>query len=117
MTKKDFKASVNPATLFINTQAEPEAPAPKPVKVEKPKAPMPETKPAKAPKKEDSKDSKETKSKRLNLLIQPSVLEDFNKVAFMERTSMNDLINTMIKGYCDAHREEIETYNKYFKGE
>ena len=114
MSKKDFKASVNPATMFINTEAEPEAPAPKPMKVEKTKATMPETKPAKAPKKEDSK---ETKSKRLNLLIQPSVLEDFNKVAFMERTSMNDLINTMIKGYCDAHREERETYNKYFKGE
>lgn len=113
MTKKDFKASVNPATMFINTQAEPETP-PQPVKVEKPKATAPETKPIKAPKKADSK---ETKSKRLNLLMQPSILEDFNKVAFMERTSMNDLINTMIKDYCEAHRDEIETYNKYFKGE
>ena len=111
MSKKDFKASVNPATMFINTpQAEPVAPAP--VKQKETKAVKPEPKEAK-PTKED----KETKSKRLNLLIQPSVLEDFSKVAFMERTSMNDLINTMIKSYCDAHREEVETYNKYVRGE
>ena len=113
MSKKDFKASVNPATMFINTpQAEPVAPAP--VKQTKAETKKPETKPTKEVKKDDSK---ETKSKRLNLLIQPSVLEDFSKVAFMERTSMNDLINTMIKSYCDAHREEVETYNKYFRGE
>lgn len=114
MSKKDFKASVNPATMFINTQAEPEAPkqpdTPKPKKEPVRKVePMPEAKPVKAPEPE-----KETKSKRLNLLIKPSLLEDFNKVAFMERNSMNDIINTLIKSYCDAHREEINAYDKYF---
>lgn len=117
MTKKDFKTGVNPATMFINTQAEPDA-EPDTPKVKKEPArkvnkPKPETKPA-----QTLKEDKETKSKRLNLLIQPSVLEDFSKVAFMERNSMNDIINGLIKSYCDAHREEISTYDKYFnKGE
>lgn len=117
MSKKDFKTGVNPATMFINTQAEPDA-EPDTPKVKKEPArkvnkPMPEAKPVKAPEPE-----KETKSKRLNLLVQPSVLEDFNKVAFMQHNSMNDIINGLMKSYCDAHREEINTYNKYFnKGE
>lgn len=115
MTKKDFKASVNPATMFINTQAEPEAPkqpdTPKPKK--EPVKKVKELKPVKVQEPE-----KETKSKRLNLLVQPSVLEDFNKVAFMQHNSMNDIINGLMKSYCDAHREDINTYDKYFnKGE
>lgn len=105
----------SPAMAFITPSPEPkakevEATAPAPAKPKaKVKASKPETKPA-----QTAKEDKETKSKRLNLLIQPSVLEDFSKVAFMERNSMNDIVNNLIKRYCDAHREEINTYDKYF---
>ena len=118
MTKKDFKASVNPAEMFMTVVED--TPAPAPELEQEPSASV-----AREPKKKTvARDKRETgskepmpetKSKRLNLLIQPSVLEDFSKVAFMERNSMNDIINSLIKGYNDAHREEIETYNKHFK--
>lgn len=108
----------SPAMAFITPSPEPkakevEATEPPAKPKAKAKVNKPETKPA-----QTLKEDKETKSKRLNLLIQPSVLEDFSKVAFMERNSMNDIINGLIKSYCDAHREEISTYDKYFnKGE
>lgn len=109
MTKKDFKAGVNPATMFINTQAEPEAPEV-----------MQTTKPAKtmpAVKTDAGKDTKkEAKTKRLNLLLQPSLMEDLTKLAFMNKDSVNNLINTALTGYRDAHRDLIEKYNKVFEG-
>lgn len=58
----------------------------------------------------------ETKSKRLNLLVQPSVLEQLKKVAYMKQTSANDLINTIVKDYIAAQTEAIEEYGRIFKG-
>ena len=110
MTKKDFKANVNPATMFINV-AEPEAP-------ELPKEPKKQAvKPAKKTEvKEQPKAKAETKSKRLNLLLQPSLLEDLSKVAFMNKDSVNNLINSALIEYRDAHKQDIEKYNKVFEG-
>lgn len=108
MTKKDFKTGVNPATMFINTQAEPEAPE---LQKEATPEPMP------AVKTDAGKDTKkEAKTKRLNLLLQPSLMEDLSKIAFMHKDSVNNLINIALAGYRDAHKDLIDKYNKVFEG-
>jgi hypothetical protein len=59
-------------------------------------------------------DGKETKSKRLNLLLQPSVFEDVTKIAHMKRTSANDLINAILKDYAEREAETIMKYDEVF---
>lgn len=56
----------------------------------------------------------ETKSKRLNLLVRPSVYRQIEKLAAMQRTSPNDLINTVLAAYAEQERETIEKYNQIF---
>ena len=56
----------------------------------------------------------QTKSKRLNLLLRPALLEDLKKIAAMERTSVNDLINTVLGEYAEREAEQIEKYNSVF---
>ena len=45
----------------------------------------------------------ETKSKKINLLIYPSVLSAFDKVAKLEGKSRNDLANIVFKEYCEKY--------------
>lgn len=57
----------------------------------------------------------ERKSKRLNLLIRPSLLADLHKVATMKQTSVNDLICIIIDEYNQKEAEAITRYNEVFK--
>jgi len=57
----------------------------------------------------------ESKSKRLNLLVYPSLLEDLKKIATMERKSVNDLINTVLLNYAYKNKDQIERYDDIFK--
>lgn len=59
----------------------------------------------------------ERKSKRLNLLLKPSLYEDLRKVAAIQRTSVNALINTVLEAYADNHAEDIEKYKAVFESE
>jgi hypothetical protein len=99
MAKKTFKDSINPAMSFISQEsidkAEGEAPA---------TAEETAKRPAKAP--EGYKLNPfyiETKSKRLQLLIQPSLHEKLKARAKAEGTSVNDIVNTILQ---DALAEE-----------
>ena len=56
----------------------------------------------------------ETKSKRVNLLLRPSVYRQIEKLAAMQRTSPNDLINTILASYAEQERDTIEKYNEIF---
>ena len=47
---------------------------------------------------------KEKKSKRLNLLIRPSIFEELKKVADAEGASVNDLINSIIEDFIATER-------------
>ncbi|HHE32552.1 MAG TPA: hypothetical protein ENL07_07990 [Chlorobaculum parvum] len=58
---------------------------------------------------------KETKSKRLNLLIRPSLLKEFAKIAYMQQTSVNDLINQLIAEHVGKKSETIAEYDRLFK--
>lgn len=97
MAKKTFKDSINPAMSFISQEsidrAEGETPATAEAK-----------RPDKAP--EGYKLNPiyiETKSKRLQLLIQPSLHEKLKRKAQAEGTSVNDLVNSILQ---DALTEE-----------
>lgn len=59
----------------------------------------------------------ETKSKRVNLLIRPTLLEDFAKVAHMKRTSINDLLNRLIADCAEREAKAIRDYNRLFKND
>lgn len=96
MAKKTFKDSINPAMNFISQEsiakAEEEAPA-----IEEPTAKTAQRH-AKAP--EGYKLNPiyiETKSKRLQLLIQPSLQEKLKARAKAESTSVNDIVNTILQ--------------------
>ena len=56
----------------------------------------------------------ETKTKRLNLLMFPSVCDDINKIATMKRTSVNDLINSILQDYVTENADLLEKYADTF---
>ena len=56
----------------------------------------------------------ETRSKRLNLLVKPSVYEDFRKIATMQQESVNGLLNLLMEEVVNENKEQIELFNKVF---
>ena len=62
-------------------------------------------------------EQRETKSKRLNLLVKPSLYRNMEKIATMERISTNELINRVLESYVNSHSDTIERYNDTFKGD
>ena len=83
MSKKSFIDSINPVTQFISTQEE-AAPA-----TDNPTIPPPGYK----------VDPRfiETKSKRMQVLMQPSLHKRLQKLARKKKTSVNDLIHTFVE--------------------
>lgn len=59
-------------------------------------------------------EAQEPKSKRLNLLIRPGTLKAITKIATMQRTSVNDLINTVLEAYAADNTDTITAYNNVF---
>ena len=91
MAKKSFKNDINPAMGFISQESIDKVEETK--TAEEPKG----QNPAKAP--EGYKLNPlyiETKSKRLQLLIQPSTHEKLKNRAKAEGTSVNDLVNSIL---------------------
>jgi len=89
--KKSFKADINPAMQFIST---PEAPTEQPPQIEQRKPP------------EGYKLNPlylETKSKRLQLLVQPSLLNKVKAQAKARGSSVNDYVHSILE---EATREE-----------
>lgn len=56
---------------------------------------------------------KEIKSKRLNLLIQPSLYQTFTKIAYMKQLSVNELILRTMKEYADQNTKTIQKYDDF----
>lgn len=96
-TKKSFTAN-NPALAFISSAVE--EPEGKVVQEAEPKAPVVEPE---EPVKEISYRSKpnygETKSKRVQLLLQPSTVEAIKSLARSKNISMNEAVNEAILAY------------------
>jgi hypothetical protein len=58
--------------------------------------------------------TEETKTKRLNLLMLPSVCSDLAKIAAMKRSSVNELINSILQQYVADNKELLDKYNDVF---
>ena len=63
---------------------------------------------------DNTNNKQERKTKRLNLLVQPSILENISKIAHMKQTSVNDLISSVLRDYAETEEEAISLYNKVF---
>ena len=59
-------------------------------------------------------EGKETKSKRLNLLIKPTLYRNIEKIATMERISTNELINRVLEQYAREQADAIAKYDTTF---
>ena len=88
MTKKTFKENIaeaaQPAAMRFISQPEAEH------------APLP--------------DARESRSRRLNLLIKPSTAEALYKIAFVKKTTVNGIINDLAEQFI---RENADTLAKY----
>ena len=93
--RKDFKRD-NPALAFINAAAEKEK----------------EAQPVQGTQHTQYTDKRETRNKRINMLLTPSLHSNLTKIARVEGHSLNDLVNTVLKAYEQQEQESIEAYEK-----
>ena len=57
----------------------------------------------------------EHKSKRLNLLLKPSIFTGIDKIRTMKRVSFNEAVNQALSEYVAAHADLIARYDETFK--
>ncbi len=57
------------------------------------------------------KEDRETK-KRVSLSVLPSLYEDIQKIAYVQRRSISDLIGEQLEQYRVSHENELEEYEK-----
>ncbi len=60
------------------------------------------------------KDANKVKSERISLMVKPKTKERISKIAFMKKTSLNDLLQSVLDNYTEKHRKEIEAYDRAF---
>ena len=58
--------------------------------------------------------SGELRSERIAVLTTQTARGNLDKVAMVQRTSVNDIINTAIAEYLEKHQGEIDRYNSFF---
>ena len=108
MAKKNFNNMVNPALQFMTLPEANQSNVDKPEEDEKHISESVGSKRGRKPSKE------ETKTKRLNLLMLPSVCEDISKIAAMKRSSVNELINIVLQQYITDNQDLIKKYDDVF---
>lgn len=102
--KKSFVDENNPALAFITaTPTEPET-LNEPDKTEIEQAPE-EQEPARQPRR--NRQRPETKSRRLQLLIKPSMHDALKDIAEREGISVNEAVNEAIEDYIKSYGEEV----------
>lgn len=60
------------------------------------------------------KEQREIK-KRVSLSVLPSLYEDIQKIAFVERRSVSDLMAELMGRYCKQHMDELDEFYKIKK--
>ena len=58
--------------------------------------------------------SGELRSERIAVLTTRTTKGNLDKVAMVQRTSVNDVINIAISEYLEKHQGEIDRYNSFF---
>lgn len=62
-----------------------------------------------------NENDRELKQKRRNLLILPSVYDNIVKIAYVDKTSANEVINRALELYCKRNEKKIGLYAKIEK--
>lgn len=52
------------------------------------------------------------RKKRVSLSVRPSVYEDIQKIAYVQRKSVSDIIETLMDNFRAEHTKELEEYKK-----
>ena len=117
MSKKSFREN-NPALQFITPAPVQETPAGQPRPAKEKQTDYTDnthtTSPAQNTQESDFTTKKqETKSKRLNLLIQPSLHQELTKIAYVQRVSLNELILRASREYAAAHQDAVRKYDEF----
>lgn len=60
------------------------------------------------------KEQRETK-KRISLAVLPSVYEDMQKIAYVDRMSMSEIVSDFMEKYVQENASKIEEYDKMKK--
>lgn len=50
--------------------------------------------------------------KRISLSVLPSLYEDIQKIAYVQRRSVSELLSAVMENYRSNHTEELEEYKK-----
>ena len=56
----------------------------------------------------------EARSERIAVFVTLKTKEDLTKVAMVQRTSVNLVINNAIAAYLEEHQNDIQRYNDFF---
>ncbi len=62
-------------------------------------------------KKGRTKEDRETK-KRVSLSVMPSLYKDIQKIAYVQRRSVSEIVADEMKGFRDRHMDEIVEYDR-----
>lgn len=61
------------------------------------------------------KETRETK-KRVSMSLLPSIYEDIQKIAYVQRRSTSDLVGELLEQYRGEHGQELDEYKILTKG-
>ena len=114
MSKKSFREN-NPALQFITPAPVQETPAgqPRPAKEKQTDNTHTTSSTLNTQELDFTTKKQETKSKRLNLLIQPSLHQELTKIAYVQRVSLNELILRASREYAAAHQDAVRKYDEF----
>ena len=93
---KDFKNNISPAAAFISGAAG--------------------TNNVKANNEvETNNEVKEKRDARANLLFTKTTKTNLEKIATIDRTSVNDIVNKLLEDYLETRQSDIARYDEFFK--
>lgn len=74
-----------------------------------------ETPQEKKPQKGRPADPNREKKERKSLAILPSIYDDAAKIAFVERTSVSEIVSSLLEGYIEQNRTKLAEYDRLKK--
>ena len=60
------------------------------------------------------KSNEEIKSKRISLLVRPSTYNAVEKIVYVNRDSINGLVNDFFDSYVANHADDVKKYDELF---
>ena len=63
----------------------------------------------------NNREVKEKRDARANLLFTKTTKESLEKLAIVDRTSVNDIVNKLLEEYIATRQKDITRYDEFFK--